>query len=89
MAMPDGQELPPSNKRMTVKSVEVIEIEDGKPEESDLFLFDISAVQARFAPSSCLSGGPVGLESTTYGSVSVVAVLLGGGPARLGVGDSM
>jgi hypothetical protein len=25
----------------------------------------------------------------TYGSVSVVAVLLGGGPARLGVGDSM
>ena len=30
MAMPDGQELPPSNKRMTVKSVEVIEIEDGK-----------------------------------------------------------
>jgi steroid delta-isomerase-like uncharacterized protein len=30
LAMPDGQELPPSNKRMTVKSVEVIEIEDGK-----------------------------------------------------------
>jgi steroid delta-isomerase-like uncharacterized protein len=30
MAMPDGQELPPSNKRITVKSVEVIEIEDGK-----------------------------------------------------------
>ena len=30
MAMPDGQELPPSNKKMTVKSVEVIEIEDGK-----------------------------------------------------------
>jgi steroid delta-isomerase-like uncharacterized protein len=30
MATPDGQELPPSNKRMTVKSVEVIEIEDGK-----------------------------------------------------------
>jgi steroid delta-isomerase-like uncharacterized protein len=30
MAMPNGQELPPSNKRMTVKSVEVIEIEDGK-----------------------------------------------------------
>jgi hypothetical protein len=25
----------------------------------------------------------------TYRSVSVVAVLLGGGPARLGVGDSM
>ena len=25
----------------------------------------------------------------TYGFVSVVAVLLGGGPARLGVGDSM
>jgi steroid delta-isomerase-like uncharacterized protein len=30
MATPDGQELPPSNKRITVKSVEVIEIEDGK-----------------------------------------------------------
>ena len=30
MATPDGQEPPPSNKRMTVKSVEVIEIEDGK-----------------------------------------------------------
>jgi steroid delta-isomerase-like uncharacterized protein len=30
MAMPNGQELPPSNKRMTVRSVEVIEIEDGK-----------------------------------------------------------
>ena len=30
MAMPDGQELPPSNKRFTLKSVEVIEIEDGK-----------------------------------------------------------
>ena len=30
MATPDGQELPPSNKRFTVKSVEVIEIEDGK-----------------------------------------------------------
>ena len=30
MATPDGQELPPSNKRIAVKSVEVIEIEDGK-----------------------------------------------------------
>jgi steroid delta-isomerase-like uncharacterized protein len=30
MAMPDGQELPPSNKRITVKSVEVLEIENGK-----------------------------------------------------------
>jgi steroid delta-isomerase-like uncharacterized protein len=30
MAMPDGKELPPSNKRITIKSVEVIEIEDGK-----------------------------------------------------------
>jgi steroid delta-isomerase-like uncharacterized protein len=30
LATSDGQELPPSNKRMTVKSVEVIEIEDGK-----------------------------------------------------------
>jgi hypothetical protein len=30
MATPDGQELPPSNKRIRVKSVEVIEIEDGK-----------------------------------------------------------
>jgi steroid delta-isomerase-like uncharacterized protein len=30
MAMPDGQELRPSNKGMTVKSVEVIEIEDDK-----------------------------------------------------------
>jgi steroid delta-isomerase-like uncharacterized protein len=30
LATPDGQELPPSNKRMTVKSVQVIEIEDGK-----------------------------------------------------------
>jgi steroid delta-isomerase-like uncharacterized protein len=30
MATPDGKELPPSNKRFTVKSVEVIEIEDGK-----------------------------------------------------------
>jgi hypothetical protein len=30
MATPDGQELPPSNKRINVKSVEVIEIEDGK-----------------------------------------------------------
>ena len=30
LAMPDGQELPPSNKPMTVKSVEVVEIEDGR-----------------------------------------------------------
>jgi steroid delta-isomerase-like uncharacterized protein len=30
LATPDGQELPPSNKRITVKSVQVIEIEDGK-----------------------------------------------------------
>ena len=30
LATPDGQELPPSNKRITVKSVEVIEVEDGK-----------------------------------------------------------
>ena len=30
IATSDGQELPPSNKRMTVKSVEVIEIDDGK-----------------------------------------------------------
>jgi steroid delta-isomerase-like uncharacterized protein len=30
MATPDGSELPPSNKPMSVKSVEVIEIEDGK-----------------------------------------------------------
>jgi hypothetical protein len=30
MAIPDGRELPPSNKPMTVKSIEVIEIEDGK-----------------------------------------------------------
>jgi steroid delta-isomerase-like uncharacterized protein len=30
MATPDGQVLPPSNKPITVKSVEVIEIEDGK-----------------------------------------------------------
>jgi steroid delta-isomerase-like uncharacterized protein len=30
MATPDGQELPPSNKRITVKSVQVIETEDGK-----------------------------------------------------------
>jgi steroid delta-isomerase-like uncharacterized protein len=30
MATPDGQELPPSNKRITVKSVEVIEVEDDK-----------------------------------------------------------
>jgi steroid delta-isomerase-like uncharacterized protein len=30
LATPDGQELPPSNKRVTVKSVQVIEIEDGK-----------------------------------------------------------
>ena len=30
MATPDGQELSPSNKPMTVKSVEVIEIEDDK-----------------------------------------------------------
>ena len=29
MATPDGQELPPSNKRFSVKSVQVIEIEDG------------------------------------------------------------
>ena len=27
---PDGRELPPSNKRFTVKSVEVLEVEDGK-----------------------------------------------------------
>ena len=26
----DGQELPPSNKRITLKAVEVIEVEDGK-----------------------------------------------------------
>jgi steroid delta-isomerase-like uncharacterized protein len=30
MATPDGQVLPPSNERITVKAVEVIEIEDGK-----------------------------------------------------------
>jgi steroid delta-isomerase-like uncharacterized protein len=30
MATPDGQELLPSNKGMTVKSVEVIEVEDDK-----------------------------------------------------------
>lgn len=30
LATPDGRELPPSNKRVTVKSVQVIEIEDGK-----------------------------------------------------------
>jgi steroid delta-isomerase-like uncharacterized protein len=30
MAMPDGEELPPSNNRISVKSVEVLEIEDGK-----------------------------------------------------------
>ena len=30
MATPDGRVLPPSNKPMSVKSVEVIEIEDGK-----------------------------------------------------------
>jgi limonene-1,2-epoxide hydrolase len=30
VATPDGKELAPSNKRFTVKSVEVIEIEDGK-----------------------------------------------------------
>ena len=30
MPTPDGKELPPSNKRITVKSVEVIEIEDGR-----------------------------------------------------------
>ena len=30
LATPDGQELPPSNKRIAVKSVEVIETEDGK-----------------------------------------------------------
>ena len=30
MATPDGRELPPSDKRFTVKSVEVIETEDGK-----------------------------------------------------------
>jgi steroid delta-isomerase-like uncharacterized protein len=30
MATPDGQELPPSDKHVTVKSVEVIETEDGK-----------------------------------------------------------
>jgi hypothetical protein len=30
LARPDGLELPPSNKPISVKSVEVIEIEDGK-----------------------------------------------------------
>jgi steroid delta-isomerase-like uncharacterized protein len=30
LATPDGQELPPSNKQVMVKSVEVIEVEDGK-----------------------------------------------------------
>jgi steroid delta-isomerase-like uncharacterized protein len=30
LATPAGQELPPSNKRVTVKSVQVIEVEDGK-----------------------------------------------------------
>jgi steroid delta-isomerase-like uncharacterized protein len=30
LATPDGQELPPSNKRVAVKSVQVIEVEDGK-----------------------------------------------------------
>jgi steroid delta-isomerase-like uncharacterized protein len=30
IATPDGQELPPSNKGMKIKSVQVIEVEDGK-----------------------------------------------------------
>jgi hypothetical protein len=30
IATPDGQELPPSNERIKGKSVEVIEVEDGK-----------------------------------------------------------
>jgi steroid delta-isomerase-like uncharacterized protein len=30
LATPDGRELPPSNKRVAVKSVQVIEVEDGK-----------------------------------------------------------
>ena len=30
IATPDGQELPPSNKRVTLKAVEVIDVEDGK-----------------------------------------------------------
>ena len=30
IATPNGQVLPPSNRRITVKSVEVIEVEDGK-----------------------------------------------------------
>ena len=30
MPTPDGQELPPSNRRVTVKAVQVMEIEDGK-----------------------------------------------------------
>ena len=30
IATPDGQELPPSNKRITLKAVEVIDVEDGK-----------------------------------------------------------
>ena len=30
IAMPDGKELPPSNRRTTLKAVEVIEVEGGK-----------------------------------------------------------
>ena len=30
LATPDGQELPPSSKRITAKSVEVIETDGGK-----------------------------------------------------------
>jgi limonene-1,2-epoxide hydrolase len=30
MPTPDGQELPPSNRRATVRAVQVMEIEDGK-----------------------------------------------------------
>jgi len=42
-------------------------------------------------PSSICFSTPDGalVDTQTYGSVSVVAVLLGGGLARLGVGDSM
>jgi steroid delta-isomerase-like uncharacterized protein len=70
LATPDCQELPPSNKRITVKSVEVIEIEDGKIKVLRHY-FDLMTIlqqigamdQAETAIASRLHSGARGREA--------------------------
>jgi steroid delta-isomerase-like uncharacterized protein len=70
LATPDCHELPPSNKRITVKSVEVIEIEDGKIKVLRHY-FDLMTIlqqigamdQAETAIASRLHSGARGREA--------------------------